>query len=86
MQMQADLFEMGPCHKTGSVETVLCFRPIVRISMPYVIVKLFEAIDRTCEIKVSDETHKFVMLTIRRPNPELLGLDFLGWGRRFGPT
>ena len=39
-----------------------------------VIVKLFKAISRTCEIKVSDETHKFVMLRVE------------GWrGRRLGP-
>ena len=50
------------------VVTVLRFRPIVRIFMLSVIVKLFEAIVRTCEIKVYDETHKFVMLTISRPN------------------
>ena len=58
---------------TFPVVTVLCFRPIVCISLLSVIV-------RTCEVKVSDETHKFVMLTISRPNPRLLGLDFVGEG------
>ena len=54
-----------------------------------VFVKLFEAFARTCEIKVSGETHKFVMLTTNRPNPLLLGLDFGKEDldpRRFGPT
>ena len=69
--MQADFsFKMGPCHnRTFPIVSVLCFRPIVRIFILSVIVKLFEANVRTCEIKVSDETHKFVMLMISKTYP-----------------
>ena len=55
---------------TFPVVTVLCFRPIVSIFfMLDVIVKLFEVIPRTCEKRVPDEMHEFVMLTIGSPKP-----------------
>ena len=58
------LIQNGALSQDGTfpVVTVLSFSPIVRFFMLSVIVE-------TCEIKVSDETHKFFMLTISRPNP-----------------
>ena len=57
------LIQNGALSQDGTfpVETVLCFRPIVRIFILSVIVKLFKAIVRICEIKVYDERHTFVL-------------------------
>ena len=86
------LIQNGALSQEGTfpVVRVLSFRPIVCMFMLSVILELFEAIVRTRERRVSDEMHKFVMLTIGRPDPFILGLDF--WveedsdKRRFSPT
>ena len=79
-------FKTEPCHKTRpfllSQSCVLGL--LFAFFMLAVIVKLFEVIVQTCEIRVFDEIYKFVRLMIGRPNPLLLGLDFVG-GRRFEP-
>ena len=67
-QMQADFsFRMRPCHKTKTFLLQPCY--VLGLLFAFfilsVIVKRFEAIVKICEINVCDETHKFVMLTIR---------------------
>ena len=71
MQMQTDFsFKMGPCHNTGPflLKQSYILGLLFAFFILFMIVKLFEAIVRTWGIKVSDKTHKFVMLTVSRPN------------------